>query len=309
VTGASHAAACGQRSRFSWLRFSWREAWPCYLLAIFAALGLAPIAPAGLARASVALPILLGVPGALILGALRTRRSFDAVGFGSLAAVLSVVMLAFAALALNAARVPITATSAWVCLLVVCAMLAAAAQLRLRRLGRGGGEATVIDVLTPPARGAGPRRVSATRYALAALAAGGLLLTGAAYGYAKAPHPAPVGYTWLAWAGRPADGVIPVGPSGLTLPFQITHEQPAAAQFRLTADWTVGGRQRPIAEPVTVRVGADETVRGELAIPQPPGGCGYRVLVSLTELGGARGQTETINADVRASRGKAGCAP
>jgi hypothetical protein len=304
MTGATHAAGGGRQPRFSW-----PQTWPGYLLVLFAAVGLAPMLPAGVARACVALPIMLSVPGALALGALRPRRSFDAVAFGALAIVLSVIMLAFAALALNAAQVRITAASVYACLLFVCALLAATAQLRLRRLGRGSGPETVLDVLTPPAEDPGRRRGSATRYAVAAVAAGGLLLAGAVYAYAEAPHPAPAGYTWLAWAGPQADGVIAVGPSGLTLPFQIRHEQSAAAMFRLTADWTVGGRQRPIAEPVTVRAGADKTVRGELTVPQPPGGCAYRLVVSLTELGTTRAQSWTINADVRASRAKASCAP
>jgi hypothetical protein len=299
----------GQRSGLSW-----RQAWPCYLVALFAALALAPAVPAGFARAVVTVPILLSVPGALLLGALLTfggqaRRSFDAVGFGCLAAVLSAVMLAFAALALNAAQLRITATSAYACLLVTSALLAAVVQLRLRRCGPGGGDAAVTDVLAPPAQDAGRRRGSAMRYAVAALAAGCVLLAGAAYGYANGPRPAPVGYTWLAWTGPRVAGVISVGRSGLTLPFQIRHEQSAGAEFRLVADWTGGGRQHQLARPVTVLVGADKTVSGSLAIPQPPGGCAYRLVVSLTEIGVAHGQTWTINADVRRSTpGSAGCA-
>jgi len=321
VTGASHARGAAPRSRFAW-----PEAWPCYLLVAFAALALAPAVPAGFARAMIAAPILLSVPGALALGAMKARRSFDAVGFGCLAAVLSTVMLAFDALALNAMQVRITATSGYVCLLVACVLLAAVAQLKLRRLRPG--EAAVTDVLSPwpissplighasggretaveRAEEAARPRGRATRYALVAVAVGGVLLAGSAYGYLRAPHPAPVGYTWIAWTGPRTDGVIPVGPPGLTLPFQISHQQPAAVRFRLTADWTGGGRQHALAEPVTLRVGADKTVGGKLAIPQPPGGCAYLVVVSLTELGGAHPQTWTINAAVRASRGQAGCA-
>jgi hypothetical protein len=309
VTGASHATGGGQPSRLSWQR-----AWPGYLLALFAALALAPAVPAGLARAAVTVPILLSVPGALLLGALlafggQARRSFDAVGFGCLAAVLSAVMLAFAALVLNAAQVRITAVSVYACLLVPCAMLAAVVRLRLGRPGPGGDEAAVMGILALPAQDAGRRRGSAVRYAVAALAACGVLLGGAAYGYAKGPRPSPVGYTWLAWTGPRIDGVISVGRSGRTLPFVIRHEQSAAAEFRLTADWTGDGRQHQLAVPVTVRVGADKTVSGRLAIPQPPGGCAYRLVVSLTEIGAAHAQTWTINADVRrSSPGSAGCA-
>lgn len=309
MSGGSHVTGGGRRSALSW-----RRAWPCYLLASFAALAVAPAVPAGLARAVVTVPVLLLVPGALLLGALlgfrgQARRSFDAVGFGCLAAVLSALMLAFAALTLNTAQIRITATSVWGCLLVACAMLATAAQLRLRGQRPGGDEAIVTDVLTPPAEDAARPRGSAMRYGVAALAAGVVLLAGAAYGYAKGPRPAPVGYTWLAWTGPRIDGVVSVGQSGLTLPFQIRHEQSAAAEFRLAADWTGGGRQHQLGRPVTVRVGPDKTVSGSLAIPQPPGGCAYRLVVSLTEIGVAHGQTWSINASVRrSSPGSAGCA-
>ena len=309
MSGGSHVTDGGRRSPLSW-----RQAWPCYLLAIFAALALAPTVPAGLARAVVTVPILLLAPGSLLLGALlgfrgQARRSFDAVGFGCLAAVLSALMLAFAALTLNAAQLRITATSVYGCLLVACALLATVTQLRLRRRRPGGDEAAVTDVLAPPAEDAGRPRGRALRYAVAAVAAGVVLLGGAAYGYAKGPRPVPVGYTWLAWSGPRIDGVVSVGRSGLTLPFQIGHEQSAAAEFTLAADWTGGGRQHQIARPVTVRVGPDKTVSGSLAIPQPPGGCAYRLVVSLTEIGVAHGQTWTINASVRrSSAGSAGCA-
>lgn len=299
----------------SWL--SWSAAWPCYLLLAFAALALDAVVPAGPARAVVAAPVLLGVPGALTLGAFQARRSVDIVAFGALAAVLSVLWLAFAALLLNAVQIRIAADSVYACLLLACASLATVAQLRIRRGSReararergspaapvppgGSSPWAVTDVLSPPDEHRGSAARGA-RYALVAVVAGTALLAGGAYAYARAPHPAPAGYTWLAWTGQRATGIITIGPGGRTLPFQIGHEQPGTAEFRLTADWTGGNRQYALATPRIVRLGAG-TVQASLAIPRPPGACAYRVVVTLTELGGAHPRTWSINADVRAGR-------
>jgi hypothetical protein len=300
VSGRSSRSGPALRSRLSW-----PAAWPCYLFLAFAALALAAVVPAGPPRAIVAAPILLGVPGALTLGAVQARRSVDIVAFGGLAAVVSALWLAFAALLLNAARIRITAGSGYACLLLACAGLAIVAQLRIHRGCRG-----ATDVLSPLAEHSGsPAR--GARYALVAVVTGAALLAGGAYAYARAPHPAPDGYTWLAWTGQRTAGVITVGPGGRTLSFQIGHQQPGTAEFRLVAGWTGGGKQHALAPPRIVRLGAGQTIQASLAIPRPPGACAYRVVVTLTELGGAHPQTWSINADVRAARhpgGQAGCA-
>jgi hypothetical protein len=288
---------------------SWSAAWPCYLFLAFAALALAAVVPAGPPRAVVAVPVLLGVPGALTLGAVQARRSVDAVAFGGLAAVLSVVWLAFAAVLLDVVQIRITAGSVYACLLLACAALATMAQLRVRR---GFQETAVIehDVLSPPDEHKGSA-VRGARYAAVAVVTGAALLAGGAYAFVRAPHPAPAGYAWLAWTGPQAAGVITVGPAGRTLRFQIEHKQPGNAEFRLTTDWTGGGKQYALAAPRIVRLGAGKTVQASLAIPRPPGACAYHVVVTLTELGSAHPQTWSINADVRADRhpsGQAGCA-
>jgi len=292
--------------------FSWSEGWPCYLLAVFAALALAALVPAGPARAVVAVPVLLGVPGALTLGALRARRTVDAAAFGGLAVALSAVWLVIAALLLNAIRVRITAVSVYACLLLACAALAAIAQVRLRRTAGerdSSSPGEPADVLSVPDEPGGAASRGAW-YAVGGVAAGTVLLAGGAFAYVRASHPAPAGYTWLAWTGARTDGVIAVGKAGLTLPFQIRHEQPGTATFLLTADWTGGGRQYALAAPQTIRAGADSTIRGSLAIPPPPGACAYRVVLTLTELGGANPQapeTWSVNADVRASQQRQAC--
>jgi hypothetical protein len=322
VSGPSSRSGPALRSRLSW-----PAAWPCYLFLAFAALALAAVVPGGPPRAIVAAPILLGVPGALTLGAVQARSSVDIVAFGGLAAVVSALWLAFAALLLTAVQIRITAGSAYACLLLACAVLAIVAQLRIHRGCRettarergspaavrplaGASPRAATDVLSPPDEHSGsPAR--GARYALVAVVAGAALLAGAAYAYARAPHPAPDGYTWLAWTGQRTAGVITVGPGGRTLSFQIGHQRPGTAEFRLVAGWTGGGKQHALAPPRIVRLGAGQTIQASLAIPRPPGACAYRVVVTLTELGGAHRQTWSINADVRAGRhpsGQPGCA-
>jgi hypothetical protein len=280
MTATNHRARPGR----PW----WRAAWPCWLLAVFACLAVARTLPAGPGRAVVAAPILLGVPGTLTLGALRARWQLPVVWLGCLAAVLSMIWAAFASLALYLSGVLITAASTYWCLLLICALLAAVAQGRLIR--------------ERPAGADGPDRTgrrAEAGYSLAAVAAGAALLAGGTFGYLHTPRPAPAGYTWIAWSGGPVRGVMPVGGAGLSLPFEIEHQEPAAATFRLTAVWTQASRPRSLARPLTVRIGPDKTVHGSLAIPSPPGGCIYRIVVTLTEVGPADPPSWSVNADVR----------
>lgn len=296
------------------LRYPWSDAWPWYLFAAFAALALTAVVPGGLARAILAVPVLLGIPGALTLGAAQARRGVDTIAFCALAVMLSALWLAFAALILTVVQVPISGVSVYVCLLFVCGVLAAGARRQLRRRAAGEGtthaEREPPDVLcVPDEAGASPRR--GAWYAVGGALAGAALLGGGALAYVSAPHQPPAGYTWLAWSGAKANGVIAVGPHGIALPFAITHEQPGTSRYRLTASWTGGGKSHALAPPRLLRVAGDKTVAATLSIPQPPGPCAYRVVVTLTELGTARPRTWSINAGVRASPGSgaaAGCA-
>ena len=298
------------------LRYRWSDAWPCYLLAAFSALALTAVVPGGPARAVLALPVLLGVPGALTLGAAHARRSVDAAAFGALAVVLSALWLAFATLILTLFQVRIGGVSVYLCLLLVCCGLTAAAQRQLRRRAAGegampAGRGRQPDVLgVPDEIGASPKR--GAWFAVGGVLAGAALLGGGALAYTSAPHPAPVAYTWLAWSGAKANGVITVGAKGITLPFEITHQAPGSTVYRLTASWTGGGKAHALAAPRSLRVDGDRIVAATLSIPQPPGGCAYRVVVTLTELGTVHPQSRSINVGVRADRGAgqpAGCAP
>ncbi len=295
--------------------YSWSDAWPWYLLAAFAALPLTAVVPGGPARAILAVPVLLGVPGALTLGAAQPRRSVDAAAFCGLAVVLSALWLAFAALILTVLQVRISGASGYACLLLVCCARAAGAALQLRRRAAGEDAAHVApepaDALcVPDETGASPKR--GAWYAVCGVLAGTALLGGGALAYARAPHQVPPGYTWLAWSGPKADGVIAVGAHGIRLPFEVTRQEPGAAEYRLAASWTGGGKARALAAPQTLRVGGATTVWDTLSVPQPPGACAYRVVVTLTELGSAQRKSWSINADVRASPGGGGparCAP
>jgi hypothetical protein len=280
----------------------WRTVWPCWLLLIFAGLAAARALPAGPERAAIAAPILLSVPGALTMGALLAGRWPRGTWSACLAALLSMIWAAFASLALYLLHVLITTESTYVCLLLICALLAFVAQCRLIFASPGNAGAPAGNAGAPAASAQDVRETSAwmkAGYPLAAVAAGAALLAGGTYGYLHAPHPEPAGYTWIAWSGQQVAGVIPVGDSGLTMPFEIEHRQPDAAAFRLTAVWTGTGQQHAIAKPVSFRIDPDKTMRGVLAVPPPPGGCTYRVVVTLTELGVAHPRSWSVNADVR----------
>jgi hypothetical protein len=295
-------------------RYRWPDAWPWYLLAAFAALALTALVPGGPLRAILAVPVLLGVPGALTLGAAQARRNVDATAFGALAVMLSALWLAFVTLILTACHALINGVSVYACLLLVCCVLAAAAQRQLRR--RAAREHAVFPAREPADVLCVPDEIGASAsrgawYAVGGVLAGVALLGGGAVAYTSAPHPAPAGYTWLAWSGVKPTGVIAVGTDGVKLPFLVTNEQPRATEYRLTASWTGGGKSHPLAAPRTVRVSGHKAVKASLSIPQPPGACAYRVVVTLTELGAAHPQSWSINADVRAGLGPvrpAGCA-
>lgn len=223
----------------------WLTAWPCWALIVFAGLALVRLLPGGFVRTAATAPILLIVPGALTLGAVLGggRRRSEGVNFTCFAALLSVLWSAFASLALYVLHVLITATSTYWCLLAVCAILAVTAQTRLllgrpntgyraapcvRATDANGSDASAMpdasdfpDTGVEDANPAG--MLGRTGHIVAAVVAGGSLLAGGTFAYLHIPHPAPAGYTWLAWARSPVKGDILVGSAGVRLPFEILH--------------------------------------------------------------------------------------
>jgi hypothetical protein len=272
--------------------------WPGCALVSFACLWLARDLPAGIPRAVVSLPIVLSVPGALTVAALFGRRRIDVLLFSCLAVLLSIAWSVFASLLLYALAIPISLGTTYLCLLAVCAGLALTAQVRLlARLAAPDGTAAEPGLLGDEADASPGRHPLAT--VLAAFTAGALLLAGGGYVYAHAPRSAPAGYTWIAWSGQRITGVIDIGPGGTVLPFQVKHHDAAKQDFSLAATWSGTGGAHRLASPLVLHLGPDKEISGSLSIPAPPGGCTYRITVTLTQLGVAKPRSWTINADVR----------
>jgi hypothetical protein len=280
-----------------------------WTLVVFASLAAVRLLPAGYIRAVLAAPILLMVPGSLTLGAVFSqRRRPQGVAFLCFAALLGTVWSVFASLALYARDVLITANSTYWCLLVVSAVLAivAEARLLLERPGKGRRVARKPEMQDPDLFDAEadeaetPMAVGDTGYyAFLAVVAGMVLLAGGLYAYDHLPQPAPTGYTWIAWTKPPTTRDIPIGSAGTRLSFQIVHRQSDTTTFRLNAEW-LGNPSRPLAKPLTLSIGPNQTFRGALYVPPLPNGCTYRIVVALTAAGQPtpKPQTWSINADV-----------
>jgi hypothetical protein len=299
---------------------AWRAAWPCWLLAAFAAVAAIRLLPGGYARAALAAPILLLVPGAVTLGALfGGDRRPRGTALACCAALLSVLWAVFASLALYAFTVRITAVSTYWALLAVTAVLAAVAQTRMLLARRPAGRQGASGLAAAQARNGGREPAATARrgswgWVAVAVVAGTALLTGASYVQARLPRPAPAGYTWLAWAGPRINGVSTVGTHGTRLPFRIVHRESGTGTFRLRAQW-MGTPPRLLAAPITLLIGPGRTYRGALFVPPLPPGCTYRLVVTLTAVGKLdqltlRPQIWTIDADVRArGRSAKACPP
>jgi hypothetical protein len=275
-----------------------------------ASLAAVRLVPEDQARAVLAAPILFLVPGSLTLGAVFSQRSRPrGAAFLCYAALLGAVWSGFASLALHVSGVSITAANTYWCLLAVSTVLGIAAESRFLFGGPGTGrrvagqtqtldpdlsDAEVSDARTPAAA----RRGRGAYYGVLAVVAGVSLLAGGLYAYEHLGHPAPVGYTWIAWTGPPVKGAITVGSAGTDLHFQIVHHQRATSTFQLSASW-LGNPSRPLARSLTVHIGPNQTFQGALFVPPLPDGCTYRIVVTLTAAAQhVDPQTWSINADV-----------
>jgi hypothetical protein len=291
----------------------WLLAWPLWSFVLLALLAAVRLMPGGYLRAMLAAPILLIVPGSLTLGAVFGQRHRPrGMAFVAYAVLLSAIWSIFASLALYAHGTLITATSTYWCLFLISAALAivAEARLLLGHPGRGRRVAGIPVIPDPDLSEAEVNDANAPAlakrawyYPILAVVGGVSLLAGGLYAYDHLPHPAPTGYTWIAWTGVPIRGDIAVSPTGTSLTFQIVHHEPKTTVFQLSAAW-MGSPSRPLAKPVTLRIGPDQTFRGTLFVPQLPNGCTYRVQVALTALEQIdpltrTPQTWSIDADVR----------
>lgn len=286
----------------------WLSAWPLWTLVLFASLAVVHFLPAGYSRAAAAVPVMLLVPGSLTLGALfDPRRRPQGVAFVCYAALLSVLCSVFTSLALYASHRVITANSTYWCLLIVSAVLALVAEARLV-LGRGTGRRAARKPETPDPDMSGGEAEEAVIpvgtgvHMFVSVVAGISLLAGALYAYDHIPHPAPGGYTWMAWTGPQVKGKISIGSSGTRLGFRIMHHQSDTMTFRLRAVW-LGSPPRTLAKSLTVSIGPNRVFRGAVFVPPLPDGCTYRVVVVLAatrqlHTAAKTPQTWAINADV-----------
>jgi hypothetical protein len=261
----------GSHSQPNWARLWWQRTWPCWALLAFASLAAVNLLPGGYVRAVLAVPILLMVPGSLTLGALfGPRYRMPDAAFGCFAALLSIAWSIFASLVLYLLGVLITAQSTFWALLSVCTVLAVLAQARL--LQADSGRRTIQETF------------GGWRYALAATVAGASLLAGGIYGWDHVHHPAGAGYTWLAWTGPRTGAAMGTGQAGRKLRFEIVHRQRGTGTFQVRAAWQ-STSSRPLAKPVTVRIGPEQTFHGVLSVPPIPEGCTDRVVITVTGIG------------------------
>jgi hypothetical protein len=302
----------GTRRVESWVKRLWLSTWPLWALLAFASLAAARLLPGGYTRAALAAPILLIVPGSLMLRAIASQRHLPhGLIFVCYAVVLSAVWSAFASLALYVNGWLITAESTYWCLLVVSAVLAIVAQTRLLlgRPGRGRRAARKFEAANPDESYAeandleAPVAARGTGYhSIVAVVAGVGLLVGGLYAYDHSSHPAPTGYTWIAWSGPPIEDDIAIGSNGKKLTFQIVHHQSNTTTFKLSAVW-LGSSSKSLAKPLTFSIGPNQTFQGALFVPALPNGCTYRIVVTLTDVRQIdpltrKPQTWAINADV-----------
>lgn len=287
-------------------------AWPLWTLLIFASLAAVRLLPGGFVRAALAAPILLAAPGSLTLGALFSQRQRPrGTMFVCYALLLGALWSAFASLALYVAGFMITAASTYWCLLAISAALAIAAEARLLldrpgtgRRGLPRPEALEPDQPADEDDGAPPAVPDGIRlHPVIAAVAGVTLLAGGLYTYDRLPHPAPAGYTWMAWTSPTVTNVIDIGSAGSELSFQILHHQSHTTSFTLSAAW-LGASSGTLAKPLTFSIGPDRTFHGALFVPPLPNGCTYRIVVSLTTAQQIdpltrKPQTWSINADVQ----------
>ena len=298
-------ATQGALQRFKSL---WLSTWPLWALLVFAGLAVVRLLPGGYGRTAAAAPILLMVPGSLTLGAIfGQRRRPRGMVFVCYAALLSAVWSAFASLALYVQGVLITADSTYWCLLTVSAVLAIVGETRLLLARREGSHRTAhtseipdADLSDTDARKPAP--VVNGGYCAIAVVAGVSLLAGGLYVFDHLPHPAPVGYTWMAWAAPPITGDIPIGSAGKELRFQILHHQSDTTTFQLSADW-LASPSRPLAKSLILSIGPNRSFQGALFVPPLPNGCTYRIVVTLTAIRQIdpltnKPQTWSINVDV-----------
>jgi hypothetical protein len=288
--------------------------WPLYAMLALVLFGVAQFLPAGYARAVLAAPTLILVPGSLTLGAVFGERSRPrGVAFFYYATLLGVICTVLVSLGLYLVDIRITPTSTYLGVLVLSAVLAAGtgARMWLEQTGDGRRVARPIPSVTSDVSDveieAAQRKTASRRrgkpYVLVALIWGTCLLAGAVVAYDHLPHPASPGYTYIAWTGGKNYQDVGVGSTGAELNFQIVNQQPSRDLYKLTAEW-LSSPPRQLAAPMNLVLPVGQTFHGSLSVPPLPNGCTYRIVVELTAAGQinhvtGKPQTWSIDADVQ----------
>ena len=268
----------------------WLLGWPVAAFALFALLAAAQELPAGYARALVALPIAFSVPGALtVCAAFGARERPEGKVRAGYTILLSTLWSVFVSVTLYIMHITITAASTYWGLLGLCAGLAVLAEARLLAERRSINRRTVhFGAYKKRASGATGDSATGDKLSqylpIAAVLAGVGLLVGGLYFYDHLPSPpTSTAYTQFSWSDTQGN-IITVGRSGTKLAYQISNLQTAWSTYRLSAVWQGRSEQQPLATPLTVSVGPNETIKGVLFVPQPPTSCVYRIAVTLIEI-------------------------
>lgn len=289
---------------------AWRYAWPFWVLVPLFVLPVANFIHIEYVRTLIVAPVLLLVPGSLTIGVLfeADRRPRGAT-FTCCSALLGVAWFGFTSLILYVSKFLITAVSTYWCLLVVSVLLALIVQARMLRDNPALNQRVELETdddgsdfdSVDPDKGTWHQR--AGYQVPIALIAGLSLLGGAVYALDHVSSSNPDNFTWIAWTGPKPTQVLNIGSSGRNLPFEIVHHQQGETEFKLNAEWA-GNSSRPLAGPLSLTLGPDQTLRGNVFIPSPATGCVYRIVVALTAVHQIDQFTKspeswTINIDVR----------
>lgn len=277
----------------------WLRVWPAWTDALFLLLALVRLLPGGYLRAVLALPIVLMVPGSLTLGAVFGRyRKPEAPVLVACAVLLGVIWLVVVPLAMYAIGVKITAVHTFWGLFAAATVAAIIAQARIlfepEPTGQQGRAAAAAPGEAAAAPGeaaasdddgiqAGTQQRRAAYYSASAIVIGLSILAASVYTWDHIGHPAPVGYTAIAWTGVRDNGIVAIGRGGKDLTFEIVHRQPGVGAYSLEAAF-MGQPSRPIAGPLRIKVAPDKTLTGRLHVPSFNSGCTYRLIVTLTGL-------------------------
>ncbi|MEO5744912.1 MAG: hypothetical protein ABIQ53_10035 [Terracoccus sp.] len=265
--------------------------WAALFATAIAAVLVAQLLPTGVARAVVALPPILMLPGFAVLTlALGTSRPRDPALVGVLSVALSFAVMMLDALALNALGVRLsTASLGLSALLSTAALIAGACATAKMETSKYEADATASGanrLRTTGLRVTGLRvtglRVNGLRAtrgaALVASLIAGLAVVSLMASHQGAPVAAP--FTTLSlgasWAGQSSAPVVHTG-ERVTIPIVAANRSTIAGPYQLTT--SVDGAVTSVA---SLSLSSAATWRGQVSLVAPTGSGLHRVVISLT---------------------------